>query len=120
MARHTLVDALQSLVPNAMVKVINNEYDTMVWDSNNTDTKPTQSQINTEIARLDNEYDAKKYQRQRVNDISERAAGIVTSYPALEEQLDKLFHDIDAGKLDKTGDFYKALKEVKDTFPKPS
>ena len=119
MAKHQLTDALRSLVPNATGFVKDEDYDTMEWDSNNTDTKPTQSQINTEIARLDNEYDAKKYQRQRVNDISERAAGIVTSYPSLEEQLDKLFHDIDAGKLDKTADFYKALKEVKDTFHKP-
>ena len=39
-------------------------------------------------------------------------------YPMIAEQLDKLFHDIDEGKLDKTGEFYKAIKNVKDTFPK--
>ena len=39
-------------------------------------------------------------------------------YPMIGEQLDKLFHDIDEGKLDKTGEFYKAIKDVKDTFPK--
>ena len=39
-------------------------------------------------------------------------------YPDLEEQLDKLFHDIDQGKLDKTGEFYTALKTIKDAFPK--
>ena len=40
------------------------------------------------------------------------------AFPSIGEQLDKLFHDIDEGKLDKTGEFYKAIKDVKDTFPK--
>ena len=39
-------------------------------------------------------------------------------YPLLGEQLDALFHDIDEGKLDKTGSFYALLKEVKATYPK--
>ena len=46
-----------------------------------------------------------------------------SSYPALGEQLDKLFHDIDGGLLGedaKTGSLYLALKEVKDNNPKPS
>ena len=45
------------------------------------------------------------------------------AYPQLEEQLDKLFHDIDGGLLGedaKTGSLYLALKEVKDDNPKPS
>lgn len=40
------------------------------------------------------------------------------AYPNIVDQLDKLFHDIDQGKLDKTGEFYKALLHVKTTFPK--
>ena len=42
----------------------------------------------------------------------------VKSYDSISEQLDKLFHDIDEGKLDKTGSFYSAIKEVKDKYPK--
>lgn len=45
-------------------------------------------------------------------------AGRVLSYPDIEEQLDKLFHDIDNGSLDKTGEFYSAIKNVKDSYPK--
>ena len=41
-----------------------------------------------------------------------------SEYPDLREQLDKLFHDIDEGKLDKTGTFYTAIKAVKDKYPK--
>tara|TARA_R110000803_G_scaffold206713_1_gene274151 strand:- start:11 stop:376 length:366 start_codon:yes stop_codon:yes gene_type:complete len=39
-------------------------------------------------------------------------------YPSIEEQLDKLFHDIKNGNLDKNGHFYKAITEVKDKYPK--
>tara|TARA_B100001093_G_C26734461_1_gene973771 strand:+ start:1161 stop:1346 length:186 start_codon:yes stop_codon:yes gene_type:complete len=42
-------------------------------------------------------------------------------YDMLSEQLDKLYHDIDAGKLGadaKTGNFYLGRKAVKDKYPK--
>ena len=42
------------------------------------------------------------------------------AYPALAEQFDKLFHDINNGTLDETGEFFTALKTVKDDNPKPS
>ena len=42
------------------------------------------------------------------------------SYPQLAEQLDLLYHDMNAGKGDNTGEWYKAIKEVKDDNPKPS
>lgn len=44
----------------------------------------------------------------------------VESYGSWNDQLDKLYHDIDQGKLDKTGSWYKAIKQVKDDNPKPS
>ena len=42
------------------------------------------------------------------------------SYPEIKEQLDKLWHDINNGTLDETGEFFTALKTVKDDNPKPS
>ena len=39
-------------------------------------------------------------------------------YPHFIEQLDMLWHAIDAGTLDKTSDFYTKLKAVKDKYPK--
>ena len=42
-----------------------------------------------------------------------------SAYPALGEQFDKLWHDINNGTLDNTGVFFTALKEVKDNNPKP-
>ena len=38
----------------------------------------------------------------------------------IQEQLDLLWHDIDQGKLDKTGGFYNAIKGIKQRNPKPS
>ena len=70
-------------------------------------TPPTEKEIDAEVIRLQAEYDAKKYQRDRQPE-----------YPAIGDQLDMLFHAIDAGKVNKTSDFYKALKAVKDKHPK--
>ena len=40
-------------------------------------------------------------------------------YDQFVNQLDQLWHDIDDDKLDKTGEWYKAIKKVKDDNPKP-
>ena len=42
------------------------------------------------------------------------------SYPAIGDQLDMLYHDMVADKGDKTGDWFAAVKKVKDENPKPS
>ncbi len=39
-------------------------------------------------------------------------------YPSIEEQLDKLFHDINNNTLDKKGSFYNAISTIKDKYPK--
>ena len=111
-------NAVGSLKPNGSWSWHGFDYANLKWDEINTDTKPTKAELDAEIARLDAEYLAKRYQRQRTNDVSERLSGIQTSYPKITEQLDKLWHDIDEGKLDKNGEFYKYIKNVKDTFPK--
>lgn len=41
-------------------------------------------------------------------------------YPEIGEQLDMIYHAIENDKLDKTSDFYKEIKKVKDALPKPS
>jgi len=41
-----------------------------------------------------------------------------TEYPQLGEQLDALFHDLEAGTLTLDGKFASLIKEVKDTYPK--
>jgi len=99
----TKLDAILSLEPNAEVTLVGD--DIVTWHSEDI-TQPTDEAIATEQARLQAEYDANQYQRDRV-------------YPQLGEQFDKLWHDINNGTLDNTGEFFTALKEVKDNNPKP-
>ena len=41
-------------------------------------------------------------------------------YPTIGEQLDLLYKDMTAGKLDTTGEWHKAIKKVKEVdYPKP-
>jgi len=101
----TKLDAILSLEPNAEVTLVGDEI--TEWHSEDI-TQPTDEAIATEQARLQAEYDANQYQRDRA-----------VAYPALAEQFDKLWHDINNGTLDNTGVFFTALKEVKDNNPKP-
>ena len=86
--------------------------------------KPMKAQVNNEVREFtDAEYD------QAIEDLAQSkldeqnngyARARQQSYPALGDQLDMLFHDMTAGKGDKTGDWNKAVKKVKDDNPKPS
>ena len=68
---------------------------------------PAWDLVKNKQAELQAEYDAKQYQRDRK-----------LEYPEIGDQLDMLFHAIDAGALDKNSDFYTTLKAVKDKYPK--
>ena len=39
-------------------------------------------------------------------------------YKSVVDQLDQLYHDMTAGKLDGTGEWHKAIKAVKDKYAK--
>ena len=40
------------------------------------------------------------------------------SYGKISDQLDQLYHDMTAGKLDATGEWHKAIKAIKDKYAK--
>ena len=68
---------------------------------NDGQTPPTEEAIKTKLKELQDDYDSKKYQRDRA-----------VAYPSIEYQLDKIYHSgIDEWKKD--------IKAVKDKFPKP-
>jgi len=71
----------------------------------NTDfgSEPTTSELTTAWEN----YESKEYQRTRA-----------VAYPELKEQLDLLYKDMAADKGDKTGEWFKAVKKVKDDNPK--
>ena len=95
--------AILSLVPNALFSIEANDYNKIVW--NDERTIPTKQQVDVEVARLQAEFEANEYQRLR-------------KYPKIGDQLDMLWHAIDNGTLNKTSDFYTAIKAVKDAHPK--
>jgi hypothetical protein len=65
------------------------------------------AEIVAEKNRLQADYDSKEYQRQRAKE-----------YPLIADQLDMLWHAINNGTLDKSSEFYTAIKAVKDASPK--
>ena len=68
------------------------------------------SVIETELERLQAEYDSKQYARDRAE-----------AYPSLTDQADMLWHSIDEGVFGvaaKESPFYLANKKVKDDNPK--
>ena len=79
-------------------------YESVIWKGNPACTK---AEWDDAVKSVENDYKNTQYQRDRQPE-----------YPEIGDQLDMLFHAIDAGALDKKSDFYTTLKAVKDKYPK--
>jgi len=95
----TTADALQSLKPNAEWVLRGDELEWL----DTTQTEPTQSEIDAEIARLQAEYDSQEYARNRA-----------TEYPPMEDYLDGIVKG-DTAQVDK---YIADCLAVKDKYPK--
>ena len=94
--------ALSSLCPNCQYVIIDNSYDSIIWNSDNGMELPSYEEITLEINRLQAEYNSKQYQRNRK-----------LAYPSIEDQLDLLYHQgYDGWKAE--------ILEVKNQYPKPA
>ncbi len=100
------MNAILDLVPEGKFSIQGNDLSTIDWQGGG--TQPSDSAITAKIAERETAWDTTE----------EARVSRFIAYPDIKEQLDKLFHDIDEGKLDKTGTFYTALKAVKDANPK--
>ena len=70
----------------------------MVYDDGQ--KAPTQAEIDAELKRMQDEYDANEYQRSRASE-----------YPSIPDQLDEIYHNgINAWKA--------IIKQTKDKYPK--
>jgi hypothetical protein len=96
----TKMDAIQSLRPNAQLVT---RGDVIEW-MDDIQTQPTDTEIATEVTRLQAEYDSKQYARDRAE-----------AYPSLADQADMQFHDA----VDGTTTWQDAIQAVKDANPKP-
>jgi predicted lipoprotein len=74
-------------------------YENLTWLDEEI-AKPSKAALDAEIARLQAEYDAKQYQRNRA-----------AEYPSIADQLDKIFH----GGID---EWKETIQAVKDKYPK--
>ena len=96
-----IINALQSLRPGAQWTLNGDDYEGLTWHDENELPPPTEEEIQTEIERLQAEYEYNQYQRDRASE-----------YPSIKEQLDTLYHQ--------GYDGWKArIDEVKNKYPKP-
>lgn len=86
--------AIRNTHPN--VVTIRREID--AWDSDGNIVELDENKVETEVKRLQADYDAKQYQRDRI-------------YPPIGDQLDEIYHK----GLD---EWKKTIKAVKDAHPK--
>ena len=91
-----LMTAILSLRPNAELVIRGTEIEWL----DDKQTQPSDAEIATEKTRLQAEYDAKAYARNRAEE-----------YPSIADQLDDIYHNgIDAWKA--------TIKTTKDKYPK--
>ena len=90
-----------------------NDTDSKILDASGNPVSVEQSKIDAARTTLNTEAAAVKYKTDRTTDGS-------TVYASFGDQLDMLYADMLAGKLDTTGTWATHIKAVKDANPKPS
>ena len=103
-------DAIRKAYPSV---AFIDDTNSVIKDSSGNDVSVVQSNIDAARVTLDAEAAAIKYQTDRTTDGS-------TTYDTIGNQLDMLYADMVAGKLDTTGTWATHIKAVKDANPKPS
>ena len=101
-----LATTILAIKSDAQVTIIEEDINQITWHDGNP-TNITNQQILDKQTELKAEYDANQYQRDRA-----------IAYKELKEQFDLLYHDMVADKGDKTGEWFKHIKAVKDANPK--
>ena len=102
-----IIEAILKINPDAVVNVRGTDIDTCEIEWLEGTTPISKTDIEAKMTELETEYDNNKYQRDRA-----------VAYKELKEQLDLLYHDMVADKGDKTGEWFKHIKAVKDANPK--
>tara|TARA_R100000278_G_scaffold2555_2_gene4959 strand:- start:45 stop:365 length:321 start_codon:yes stop_codon:yes gene_type:complete len=101
-------EAIRKAYPNAVTI----DDGTGAFDASGNSLTLDQSLIDAARTTLNDEAAAVKYKTDRTTNGS-------TVYASLGDQLDMLYKDIVAGKLDATGTWATHIKAVKDANPKP-
>ena len=75
----TLADAIRALRPNSGYILRGDTYSGLEWDSNNTQTKPTEDEVNVKLVELEKEEPFKLLREERNRRLSE-CDWVVTKY----------------------------------------
>jgi len=97
--------ALFSLYSNCTWEFYGEEYSGLIWKDDIV-PKPTENELRTELSRLQAEYDAKQYQRDRAPE-----------YPSLADLADAMYW-ASKGDNTKLDNYYAACEAVKLKYPK--
>jgi len=97
----TYIDAVFSLAPNSAWKMESDGRTFEYFRNKSGIEQPTEAEIDAEVIRLQAEYDANQYQRDR-------------QYPSIGDQLDMQYHD----QLNGTTTWKDAVAKVKADNPK--
>lgn len=99
------IEALENLCGGIYFKIIGeDEYENIQWQIDN---PPSKEDVTAEYERLKLEWEDTLYKRKRSND-----------YPSITSQLDMLWHSMHTGEIPKSKDFYDAILEIKNKYPK--
>lgn len=93
--------AISNLRPGAAFKV-DDTYDTLVWQDT-VQSKPTEAEVDAEVARLKTAWANSQYQRNRADE-----------YPSIGDQLDALWKGGDAA-----ASMLERVQAIKAKYPKP-
>jgi hypothetical protein len=94
--------ALVSLKPNASWVLVGTDYSGLQWNDES-QTKPTEAEVQAELVRLQAQYDAKQYQRDRAKE-----------YPDFKDYLDGIVK----GDTAQVQAYIDACNAVKAKYPK--
>ena len=109
-------DAIRKAYPS--ITTIDDSFVNYGLDSSGNKVSIVQSKVDAARANLDAEAAAVKYKTDRKGGTGFQKTG--TYYASFGDQLDMLYADMLAGKLDTTGTWATHIKAVKDANPKPS
>ena len=96
------VDAIKNLAPGAKFGIYDNDLARIDWQDESI-SQPSDADIETELVRLQTEYNAQEYARKRQ-----------AEYPSMGDQLDMIYKDMKNG----TSTHADAVEVVKTKYPK--
>ena len=96
------IDAIKNLAPGAKFGIYDNDLARIDWQDESI-SQPSDADIETELVRLQTEYNAQEYARKRQ-----------AEYPSMGDQLDMIYKDMKNG----TTTHAEAVEEVKTKYPK--